>query len=139
MTRGLRWGGAVTAVLVGAALVVAALAAVLAGHGWWALALALGTALVLWCGARLRPRKTEPRRDPRPPWDMTTSSTDVHLAVRLTGVGLGLFLTALLGFFGVMFIVFALCIRSTDLALIGLGLLSAGPLLLSASYVFIRR
>jgi hypothetical protein len=117
-------------VLIGAGFLVAASPVVLAGHGWWALALVLGAGLLLWCGARLRPHTSS---------DPLHHFHDARLGLQLTGIGLGLFLTALLGFFGLVLLVFGAYAQAPVLALAGLGLLAAGPLILSASYVFIRR
>jgi hypothetical protein len=130
MSRTARWAGAIAAVLLGTALFVAAFPPVVSGDTWIAFTLLLGGALVLWCGARVRPPAVR---------ELPESFMDARLGLRLTGIGLGLFLTALLGFFGVVLVVFGGLMGVSLVAIAGLGLLAAGPLLFSASIVLIRR
>jgi hypothetical protein len=70
---------------------------------------------------------------------MSPDDGDLRDAIRLFGFGLGIFLTPFLGLFALAFVAIGYCLGAPGLAYLGLGALVAGPLIVAASFVFIRR
>jgi hypothetical protein len=139
MTASLRWLGALICVVGGALLITLAFAALLNGHGLWALLAAVGATVVLLLGAWSRPPGRALPSDPRPPWDMSLDDSHLRDGFQLLGIGVGIFMTPVLGLFALVVMAIGYCLGAPSIVYLGLGALILGPLLISASFILIRR